>query len=149
MRSLKRIAADFNKKYEQVKEFNKVYGNPKKPTPDWKQEMIPPIINAIEKATGTKLKNEELRQFGLRSHVPLTFLKDGKDFLYIDYSNSIDTGAVFLTDFTAPNKKEYKSGTIGEMNGLNLRQIRFEPNQKPEDIAAYVSANIEKFISET
>ena len=75
--------------------------------------MIPPIINAIEKATGTKLKNEELRQFGLRSHVPLTFLKDGKDFLYIDYSNIIDTGAVFLTDFTAPNKKEYKSGTIG------------------------------------
>jgi hypothetical protein len=28
---------------------------------------------------------------------------------------------------------------------MNLQQIRFEPNQKPEDIAAYVAANVDKF----
>jgi hypothetical protein len=49
MRSLKRIMADFNKKYDAVREENKNrYGNEKLPTPDWKQETVPPIIKAIE-----------------------------------------------------------------------------------------------------
>jgi len=146
MRSLKRIMADFHKKYEAVKNENaNRYKNEKIKTPDWKQETLPPVIKAIERATGTKLKNEELRQFGLRSHVPLTFTKNGNDFIYIDVSNSLESGTFFITDFSAPNKKEYQSGTIGEMNGFNLQQIRFEPNQKPEDIAQYISQNIEKF----
>lgn len=150
MRSLKRIMADFNKKYDAVKEENKNrYGAEKLPTPDWKQETVPPIIKAIEKATGTKLKNEELRQFGLRAHIPLTFIKDGKEFIYLDVSNSLESGAFFISDFTAPSKKEYKDGTIGQINGMNLQQIRFEPNQKPEDIAAYVAVNIDKFKVET
>lgn len=149
MRTLKRIMADFNKKYDAVKEQNKNrYGNEKLPVPDWKQETIPPVINAIERATGAKLKNEELRQFGLRAHVPLTFIKDGKEFIYLDVSNSLESGAFFISDFTAPNKKEYKDGTIGAINGMNLTQIRFEPIQKPEDVAAYVVANIDKFTVE-
>lgn len=145
MRTLKRIMQDYNKKYSAVIAYNKTYPQVRKQTPDWKETLLP-VIKSIEAATQSKREGEELRQFGLRAHVPVTFLKDGKEFIYIDFSNSTETGMLFITDYTQPVKRQYRSGTIGEINGFNLQQIRFEPTQKPEEVAEYVKNNIQKFL---
>lgn len=147
MKTLKQLAAQFEKQYQQVKEHNKnVPYKEMKKTPDWKPIILGPVIKEIEKKIKAKLKNKELCQFGLRSHVPLTFVKDNKDFVYLDISNSLESGALFISDFSVPPSDQYKTNTIGQINGFNTKQIKFDPEQTPEDIADYISFNIDKFI---
>jgi hypothetical protein len=144
--TLKQLNDTFNSQCVEVRKFNE-YRNPKdrKKIPDWKVVMIEPIVAAIEKLLNVKRKDDDLRQFGIRAHVPVTFLKDGKEYMYIDFSNSLETGTLYITDFSAPAKKEYKPGTIGHMNGMNLEQLRFAPEQTIDEVCEFIKTNLVKF----
>jgi hypothetical protein len=117
----------------------------KDPSPDWKEFIIRPIVKALCEKGGYKLfGTNDLRQFGLRSHVPVTF--EGKnDALYIDFSHN--GGWLMLTDFDSEKGEDYPKGSIGYINGFNYTQITFEEDKTIDDVVDYILSHKDKFIT--
>lgn len=145
-KTIKELYDSFNKKWKKVKRQNKNVSYHKDKimeNPDWKEFIIRPIVKALCEVGGYKMENEELRQFGLRSHVPVTLI--GKDdALYLDLSHN--GGFLMITDFTAEPTENYPSNSIGKINGFDLGQVEFSEDQTIDDVVNYVLNNKEKFL---
>lgn len=144
-KTIKELYDSFNKEWEKVTNHNKKVSYHKDlvlERPDWKEFVIRPVVKALCEVGGYKMENEELRQFGLRSHVPVTFIGK-KDSLFVDFAHN--GGWILLTDFNATKSKEYPAGSIGAINGFNYQTVEFKEEQTIDDVVNYILNNKEKF----
>ncbi len=140
-KTLKELWDSFNKEWKEAEAYNKkrVYKEPVKKV-DWKEFMIRPIFNAI-KELGYQTMTDDLRQFGLRSHVPVTFFND-KEAFYVDFSHSEDY--LYITDFNSEQKKDYPAGSIGKINGFDYVQFEFIETKTVDDVVKFIMDNKSK-----
>ncbi len=140
-KTIKELWDSFNKEWEKAEAYNKKrsFKEPVKKV-DWKEFMIQPIVDAI-KALGYQTTTDELRQFGLRSHVPVTFFNDNEAF-YVDFSHS-DVW-LYITNFEAENKKDYPAGSIGAINGFNFVNFEFDKTKTVNDVVQFIINNKSK-----
>ncbi len=139
--TLKELWNFFEKEWKEAEKANKERVH-KQPTVkvDWKEFMIRPIVDRI-KALGYQTTTDELRQFGLSSHVPVTFFND-KIAFYIDFSHSSDY--LYITDFESEKKNEYPTGSIGQINGFNYVHFVFDETKTVDDVVEFIMNNKEK-----
>lgn len=130
-KTLKKSWESFERKWD--KYIKDTYNHKRR---DWKDYMILPIVNELKKL-GYKTTNNELQQFGLRSHVPVTFYNDNECF-YIDFSHNSDW--LNITNF-AKQDESYPTNSIGQINGFNFEQFTFDGTKTVNDIVEFIIQN--------
>jgi hypothetical protein len=104
--------------------------------PHWKDYLVPALARAICEDAG--YDGFELNgPFGLCCRVGITFQKRGQDTYYLEVCNpNLETGMLQVTNY-GESTGEFRSGTIGEVNGLNHPNILITAEMTAADVLRY------------
>lgn len=84
--------------------------------PDWKKEVLSPLLKEVNSLTGCNFETESLTATGLRADVMTVDHTSTNKPMYLtftlgnDYTVLVDTGK---------RNERFKKGTLGELNGFN------------------------------
>lgn len=128
--------AKLGKKFRQA--WNRHDGKGGGTPPHWKDILVKPLVEALVKAGGYD-RYEIGTPAGISATLYIDLYKGGEKFYFaVRPGHDLNAGHLNVVDFSR-NTGEFKTNTIGELNGLNFPEVPITAETTADDLIKYLT----------